>query len=398
MRLSSLRKFSADPLLAAQATAMTEDQRSHPVIAALHRRREQGSEPGARDDGRRIALVIEGGGMRGVVSAGMTAAIEQLGFTDCFDEVHGASAGAFAGAFLLAGQAAYLTALYPHGFGNPVFAAPFRFVRRRPVFDLDYVIGEVWRRQRPLRTDRILARGIELHCTATDVDTTENVDLAQLADDARDPRRDAVLEPAAVAGRRSRERFAVVGCWTRRSPRRSRSTLPSGTATDMLVLQTRPHGVAHTPLSSPVARLTVGYLGKLNPALVALREPAPSAMTGSARELAAAAATRPHTPAVCVIRPPAGALRIGQMENRAPALQVAGSHGLRAAWMALTGEDPDLVSAPRAYSSSAGPCVPVARRLPLLLGVALVGVGRIGLCLLTLGKRTALNRLAASSS
>jgi len=65
--LSSLRKFSADPLLAAQATPMTGDQRSHPVIRALCRRREQGSTPGGRSDGRRIVLVIEGGGMRGVV-------------------------------------------------------------------------------------------------------------------------------------------------------------------------------------------------------------------------------------------------------------------------------------------------------------------------------------------
>ena len=88
---------------------MTEDQRSHPVIQALHRAPRSGFQPGARTDSKRIALVIEGGAMRGVVSAGMTAAIEQLGFTDCFDEVHGASAGAFAGTFLLAGQAAYLT-------------------------------------------------------------------------------------------------------------------------------------------------------------------------------------------------------------------------------------------------------------------------------------------------
>ena len=48
------------------------------------------------------------------------------------------------------------------------------------------------------------------------------------------------------------------------------------------------------------------------------------------------------------------------MENRAAPLSRAGSYGMRAAWMALTGEDPDLVSAPRAYSSSSPcPCVPV---------------------------------------
>ena len=61
--------------------------------------------------------------MRGVVSAGMAAAIEQLGLRDAFDEVHGASAGAFNAAFLLAGQAAYLTTLYQHGFGDPRFVS-----------------------------------------------------------------------------------------------------------------------------------------------------------------------------------------------------------------------------------------------------------------------------------
>ncbi len=61
--------------------------------------------------------------MRGVVSAGMTAAIEQLGLRDAFDEVHGASAGAFNAAFLLAGQAAYLATLYQYGFGDPRFVS-----------------------------------------------------------------------------------------------------------------------------------------------------------------------------------------------------------------------------------------------------------------------------------
>ncbi len=166
--------------------------------------------------------------MRGVVSAGMTAAIEQLGFTDCFDEVHGASAGAFAAAFLLAGQAAYLTALYPHGFGNPVFASAGRVLRGRPVFDLDYVVHEVWRRQRPLRTDRILASGIELHLTATDVDTTEQVDLAQLADDEQI--RTAILASSRLPWLAGKPVCVprAVGCWIRRCRRRSRSTRRAG--------------------------------------------------------------------------------------------------------------------------------------------------------------------------
>jgi predicted patatin/cPLA2 family phospholipase len=349
VRLSSLRRFRADPLLSAQATPMTDDQRANPVVEALCRRRDEGSRPGARTDGRRIALVIEGGGMRGVVSAGMAAAIEQLGFTGCFDEVHGASAGAFAGAFLLAGQAAYLTALYPHGFGNPMFASARRMLLEgRPVFDLEYVVREVWRRQRPLRTERILGCGIDLHCTATDVEGAAIVDLAQLCDDAE-------IRAAMLAS--SRLPWLAGGPVTFRGRRLLDATLAEAIpvraaragATDLLVLQTRPHGIAHSPLSGPVARLTDNYLRKLNPVLVTLRETRSQRYDQLSAELAAAAADPRAEPAVCVIRPPSGTPVIGQMENRPGVLAVAGSHGLRAAWMALTGEDPDLVSVPRAY-------------------------------------------------
>ncbi|HUA72109.1 MAG TPA: patatin-like phospholipase family protein, partial [Solirubrobacteraceae bacterium] len=132
------RRFSPDPFRPARLVA--EDLRAHRVVQTILRRASEGSRPGSRTDGRRVALVIEGGGMRGVVSAGMASAIEQLGLRDAFDEVHGASAGAFNAAFLLAGQAAYLTALYPHGFGDPSFVDFFATVRgRRPIFDMDYV-------------------------------------------------------------------------------------------------------------------------------------------------------------------------------------------------------------------------------------------------------------------
>jgi predicted acylesterase/phospholipase RssA len=42
--------------------------------------------------------------MRGVVSAGMLVALEQLGTLDCFDSIWGASAGALNGAYFLTGQ------------------------------------------------------------------------------------------------------------------------------------------------------------------------------------------------------------------------------------------------------------------------------------------------------
>jgi len=357
MRLSSLRHFARDPLLAPAATG--EDQREHPVIAAIRRRRDAGSKPGTRTDGRRIALVIEGGGMRGVVSAGMAAAIEQLGLTDSFDEVHGASAGSFNGAFLLAGQATYLTGLYPHGFGNPRFVSLRRVMAGRPLFDLDYVIGEVWRSQRPLHTDLIEASGIELHCTATDVDRAEIVDLTGLHDgeEIRGAMRASARlpwlagPPVQFRGRRLLDATLAEAMPVHAASR---------TATDMLVLQTRPHGVQHTPLSSGIARLTDRYLEKLNPALVELRLSRSERYDSLSTELASRARDRDAAPAVCVIRPPAGALMVGQMENRLAVLTAAASQGLRAAWMALEGEDPELLSAPHAYPAQPAPNGPKA--------------------------------------
>ena len=45
----------------------------HPVVKALHERREKESQPGNRapNDFAKIAIAIEGGGMRGCVAAGM---------------------------------------------------------------------------------------------------------------------------------------------------------------------------------------------------------------------------------------------------------------------------------------------------------------------------------------
>ncbi len=355
MRFSTLRRFVPDPLLA--PPTMTEDQRSHPVVEAILRRRDEGSRPGDRSDARRIALVIEGGGMRGVASAGMTAAIEQLGLRDAFDEVHGASAGAFNAAFLLAGQAAYLTALYPHGFGNPCFVSLRRTLRGGALFDMDYVICDIWKQQRPLRIDRILGGAIELHCTATDADTAQIVDLTDLrdAEEIRNALRASARlpwlagPPVHFRGRRWLDATLAEAIPVHVAER---------TATDMLVLQTRPHGIQHTPLSSGVAGLTDRYLEKLNPALVALRQARSERYDQRSADLAARAADASASPAVCVIRPPSGALLVGQLENRMTALAIAGSHGFRAAWTALAGEDPELLSVPQAYPRAGRAPVP----------------------------------------
>lgn len=78
----------------------------HPVVHLLHERKRNNSKcvEGARPDGCKVALVVEGGGMRGCISAGMICALHHLGLRDTVDVVYGSSAGSLIGAYFITGQ------------------------------------------------------------------------------------------------------------------------------------------------------------------------------------------------------------------------------------------------------------------------------------------------------
>ena len=214
-------------------------------------------------------------------------------------------------------------------------------LRGSSLFNMDYVVNEVWRTQRPLHTERILESAIELHCTATDVETAEIVDLTDLRDDAEI--RTAMLASArlpwlAGAPVPFRGRLLFDATLAESVP----VHVPRQTATDMLVLQTRPQGTAHAGLSSTVAQ----------PHRPLPRQVQPCAGGAAAHALGAATThwsvsshaspripTRGH--AVCRRSAlPLGSPVISQMENRAAAMSSAAGHGFRAAWMALDGSRP----------------------------------------------------------
>ncbi|KAJ1623049.1 acyl transferase/acyl hydrolase/lysophospholipase [Pavlovales sp. CCMP2436] len=138
-----------------------KDKSAHPVLVALRQRAAAGSQPGQRDDGMRIGLAIEGGGMRGAVGAGMVAALHELGFDDSFDAVYGSSAGALVGAYFISQQCL--------GNAGKAFINPIQLVRSvglgalqltqwvknprglgPPALNLDYLLVDVMQRDRPL--------------------------------------------------------------------------------------------------------------------------------------------------------------------------------------------------------------------------------------------------------
>jgi hypothetical protein len=68
--------------------------------------------------------------MRGVVAGGMVTAIQELGLTDCFDTIHGSSAGACAGAYLITDQAKLGTSIFYEDINNSKVHQPAAPVER----------------------------------------------------------------------------------------------------------------------------------------------------------------------------------------------------------------------------------------------------------------------------
>lgn len=144
------------------------------VIDILRARVARGS-CAPHNDGANIALAVEGGAMRGVVSAGMVWALEDLGYVDAFDAVYGSSAGAISSAYFLAGQAGLGTTIYFEDINNRLFIDPSRALIGRPIVDLGYLINDVAMFRKRLDVDRVLRSPTPLSVLATDVDTRQTV-------------------------------------------------------------------------------------------------------------------------------------------------------------------------------------------------------------------------------
>ncbi|MDO9406827.1 patatin family protein [Patulibacter sp.] len=120
-------------------------------------------------DPYKVALCIEGGGMRGVVSAGMVAALQELGGARLFDHVYGSSAGALNGAYFLAGQAEQGLPIYFEDLPERRFVCWRRYLRGGPLLHLDDLIDEVMTHVRPLDFEALHASRPTFHALAYDL-------------------------------------------------------------------------------------------------------------------------------------------------------------------------------------------------------------------------------------
>lgn len=138
----------------------------HAVIDLVNARIAAGE--GAFGDGRRLALIVEGGGMRGVLSAGSLYALDLLGCHGVFDAVFAASAGGVNAAYFLSRQGGLGISVYFDDISSLRFANPFRFWK---ILDVDYVYDRIVPHVKPLDEAAIRDGRADFYLGVTDVDS-----------------------------------------------------------------------------------------------------------------------------------------------------------------------------------------------------------------------------------
>jgi predicted patatin/cPLA2 family phospholipase len=140
------------------------------AIAAIRARAARHQAGDRSPDGRKLALVVEGGGLRGVCSGGGAVALEDLRMTDVFDHVYGTSAGAVNASYFVAGQARSGMRIYLQDMNRRDIVNPWRFWK---ILDLDRLFQRaiVGMGTTRLDLDAVLAARSKLFIAALEMET-----------------------------------------------------------------------------------------------------------------------------------------------------------------------------------------------------------------------------------
>lgn len=241
---------------------------SHPVLDVVRNRREAGSKPGHRDAGdtAKVGLAVEGGGMRGVISAAMLACLEDRGLADAFDAVYGISSGAINAAYFLTDNVWYPTSIYFDDLTTGEFISYRRALLGGSLLSLDYAYNVVVERVKPLRYEMVLSSPVPLTIGITLVDEVRT--LAATGFTSRADLKSALTAsswlPVAIRGTATyRGQRAIDGGVLTALP--FRLALADG-CTHVLSLSTKP--MAHVRgTSAPASAYTAWHLNRLRPGL-----------------------------------------------------------------------------------------------------------------------------------
>ena len=131
-----------------------------------------------KNDKRVFGLVLPGGGMRAVYSAGAVATLLKYDLASSFDHMVGVSAGALHAAYFLAGDDETLRHAYPDDLTNKNFV---NLLRRDKKVDIDYLVDTVLRHKHPLDVSKLLKAQTKMHVVMTDAKNGKKVVLSDHA-------------------------------------------------------------------------------------------------------------------------------------------------------------------------------------------------------------------------
>ncbi len=121
-------------------------------------------------------LVVQGGGMRGIYSAGAMSALADAGLADSFSHIFASSSGAINAAYLMSGQTDIVAAGYADHLNK---ALPFiRYWRLTKLVDIDYLVDSILKHPEfPLDVRAVINSPTILHVVVTDLHSAEAVEI-----------------------------------------------------------------------------------------------------------------------------------------------------------------------------------------------------------------------------
>lgn len=311
--------------------ATPESIATHPVIELINSRLQNGAD-GNNQDSAKLALIIEGGGMRGVVGGGMVIGMQELGIKpEAFDLVVGSSAGTLTGAYYIAGQTESGTSIYFEDLIDRRWLDPRRIAKREPVVGLNYLINEVMVNAKPLAWSNVLESAARLHAVTTRLPDFSTETLANFSNPEQ--LRKAMMASAGIpilSGRPVEIDGVqyIDGAESESIPVRSAISLG---ATHILALLTRPAGklkssssLAERKLLFPAANRMIRGLGDVQVAKPARYNEEVLAVTSRTTDPTA------DPPYIFGVQVPEGTAEIKQLEQD-PEILIAGAQAGRIA-------------------------------------------------------------------
>lgn len=146
-----------------------------PSVGRLLRARAEKADNAEQfDDGWKLGLSVEGGGLRGVVSGAMLIAIDDLGLKGVFDGYYGTSAGSINLAYFATGGrwntlSVYYDHLARHGFVD--LSRPLR--ERRPALNMSVLFDQIMENEVRLDYSAVATARIPLGIGVSDLEAHE---------------------------------------------------------------------------------------------------------------------------------------------------------------------------------------------------------------------------------